>query len=282
MKNDLWIIFKDDVQKIFDHFSSTFDLKILFYSVEGEIIKVGLNRPNSSYCRLIQDKLYGLEACLEIDRKGREKAKASAKTVDHFCHAGIKDLFTPIFGEGKLLGFIGFGQFRQTANVPPKVMADWSRKGLNSAELSAAFRQLPFYSKKKENDIKELFTFLFDYIVSQQMIAAKGDLVLHQAISYIHAHIDGAIHLDDVAAFAGRSRSTISHLFQKKWKMGFKKTVMNIRFDKAEEYFRIAPHLKIKEVAERVGYDDSLYFSRIFKKYRKLSPRQYIRKINRG
>lgn len=282
VKHDLWIIFKDDVQKIFDHFSSTFDLKILFYSVGGEIIKVGHNRPNSLYCRLTQDKLFGINACLDIDREGREKAKRLGKTVDHFCHAGIKDILTPVFGEGHLLGYIGFGQFRQSAKVPPKVMAEWIRKGLSPAELTTAYLQLPYYSKEKEADIKELFSFLFNYIVSQQMIAAKGDLILHKALSYIQAHIDEPIRLGDVAAAVGRSRSTVSHLFKEKLNTGFKKSVMDSRFDKAQEYFRLAPHLKIKEVAEKVGYDDSLHFSRIFKKHRKISPRQYIRTMARG
>lgn len=282
VKHALWIIFKDDVQKIFDHFSSTFDLKILFYSVGGEIIKVGRNRPNSLYCQLTQDKLFGINACLDIDRKGRERAKALGKTVDHFCHAGIKDLFTPVFSDGNLLGYIGFGQFRQNGRVPPKVMTEWIRRGLSPADLTAAYLQLPYYSKEKENDIKELFSFLFNYIVSQQMIAPKGDLILHEALSYIQTHIDGPIRLSDVAAAVGRSRSTISHLFKDKLKTGFKKTVMDSRFDKAQEYFRDSPHLKIKEVAEKVGYDDALHFSRIFKKHRNLSPRQYVRTMDRG
>jgi AraC-like DNA-binding protein len=219
---------------------------------------------------------------LDNDREGREKAKNLRKTVDHFCHAGIKDLFTPVFSDGNLLGYIGFGQFRQNGRVPAKVMTEWVRKGYPPAELTDAYLKLPFYSKEKETDIKELFSFLFNYIVSQQMIAAKGDLILHEALSYIQTHIDGPIRLSDLAAAVGRSRSTISHLFKEKLKTGFKKTVMNSRFDKAQEYFRDSPHLKIKEVAEKVGYDDALHFSRIFKKHRNLSPRQFIREMERG
>ena len=279
MKDSLWIIFKDDVQNIFDHFSSTFDLKILFYSVGGEIIKVGRNRPNSRYCRFMQDKLFGINACLDIDREGRERAKAAGKTYGHFCHAGIKELFTPVFDDGRLLGYIGFGQFRQSGKVPAKVMKAWMGKGLDPAELTTAFLELPFYSKEKEADIRELFSFLFNYIISQQMIAAKGDLTLHKALSYIQAHLDGPIRLSEVAAAVGRSRSTVSHLFKERMKTGFKKTVLDIRFDKAQEYFRLAPHLKIKEVAERVGYEDALHFSRIFKKHRRFSPREYIRTL---
>ncbi len=282
MKHVFQVIFKDDVQKIFDHFSSTFDLKILFYSPEGEIIKVGLNRPNAPYCQLMQDKLYGIDACLSKDLALREKAKASGKIVDQTCHACVKDVVVPIFNDESLLGYIGYGQFRQTASLPPAIRAVIIRKGLNLTAAKTAFLQLPFYSKEKEAAIKELFSYLIDYIVSQHMIVAKGDLILYKAFSYIHAHINEKIDLDDIAKAVGRSRSTISHLFKKKMSFGFKRTVLNIRFDKAEEYMRIAPHLKIREIAERVGYEDSLHFSRIYKKHRMISPRQFMRKMNRG
>lgn len=35
--------------------------------------------------------------------------------------------------------------------------------------------------------------------------------------------------------------------------------------------------LKIKEVANEVGYEDSLYFSKVFKKITGVSPKEYIR-----
>jgi len=282
MKRYLKIIFKEDVQKIFDHFSSTFDMKILFYSPDGEIIKVGLNRPNALYCRLMQDNLFGVDACRAIDRKGQEEAKNLKRTVDHFCHAGVKDIITPIFSNGALLGFIGFGQFRQNRKIPLPVMTGWTRRGGGYAELKEAYYKLPYYSKEKEKHIKELFMFLFNYIVSQHMIMAKGHVIIQKALSYIQDHIEEPVQLGEVAAAVGRSRSTVSHLFKSKLDMGFKKTVMTIRFEKAEEYFRTSPHLKVKEVAEKIGYEDPLYFSRVFKKYRKLCPRQYIRHLDAG
>ena len=281
MNDALEVIFGDDVQKIFDHFSSAFDLKILFYSRVGEIIKVGLNRPNSLYCRLMQNKLFGIGACVDQDREGRELAKALGATFGHTCHAGVRDFFMPIDIEGNLLGYVGFGQFRHGRNVPSGVMREWIRKGRNPATLRAAFLKLPSYTEGKEADIKELFSFLLNYIVSQRMIIMKGDVVLHKALSHIYSHIDGDIRLNDVAMGVRRSRSTVSHLFKTKLNKGFKKTVLDIRFSKAEEYLRMVPHLKIREVAEKVGYGDPLHFSRIFKKHRGLSPSQFVQRSSR-
>ena len=139
----------------------------------------------------------------------------------------------------------------------------------------------PTYTEGREADIKELFSFLLNYIVSQRMIIMKGDVVLHKALSHIYSHINGDIRLDDVAMAVRRSRSTVSHLFKTKLNKGFKKTVLDIRFSKAEEYLRMVPRLKIREVAEKVGYGDPLYFSRIFKKHRGLSPSHFVQRSSR-
>lgn len=277
MKPVLKIIFKEDLQKIFDHFSSIFDTKILFYSSEGEIIKVGLNRPNSQYCQLIQNKLYGIQSCLTTDQQKRNEARSKGKTIRFFCHAGLREALAPIYSDGELLGYMGFGQFRQNPHIPKKVLNDWVQKYKDPAELLKAYKKLPYYSREKEEDILGLFSILVHHIVSQHMVMAKGDFLLHKIISYVHSHVDRAISLSEVASVAGRSQSTISHLFKKKLNMSFKQAVMNIKFDKAEEYFQSSPHLNVSEVAERIGYSDPLYFSRIYKKYRKMSPSQFPR-----
>jgi AraC-like DNA-binding protein len=257
VKHVLKIIFKEELQKIFDHFSSIFDTKTLFYSSEGEIIKVGLNRPNSQYCQLIQNKLYGIQSCLTMDQQKRNEAKSKGKAIRYFCHAGLRE-----------------------ALVPKKVLNDWVQKYKDPTELVKAYEKLPHYSKEKEEDILELFTSLVHHIISQHMVIAKGDFLLHKIISYIHSHIDSVISLSEVSSFVGRSPSTISHVFKKKLNMSFRQAVMNIKFDKAEEYFQTSPHLKIGEVAEKIGYDDPLYFSRIYKKYRKISPSQFHKKYS--
>lgn len=280
MKHVLKIIFKEELQKIFDHFSSIFDTKTLFYSSEGEIIKVGLNRPNSQYCQLIQNKLYGIQSCLTTDQQKRNEARSKGKTIRFFCHAGLREALAPIYSDGDLLGYIGFGQFRQYRDIPKKVLDDWIQKYKDPTELVKAYEKLPHYSKEKEEDILELFSSLVHHIVSQHMVIAKGDFLLHKIVSYIHSHIDSVISLSEVSSYVGRSQSTISHVFKKKLNMSFKQAVLNIKFDKAEEYFQTSPHLKVSEVAEKIGYEDPLYFSRIYKKYRKISPSQFHKKFS--
>jgi hypothetical protein len=106
MRKPLETILKSDVQKIFDHFSSCFDIRILFYSTKGEELSVGLNQPDSRYCRLVQDKLFGEEACLAMDEMKRNEAAQMGSMICYECHAGLVEAIIPINFGGRLLGFV--------------------------------------------------------------------------------------------------------------------------------------------------------------------------------
>ena len=47
--------------------------------------------------------------------------------------------------------------------------------------------------------------------------------------------------------------------------------------EKAEEYFHQKPEMSIEEVAEKVGFQDQFYFSRLYRKYRGIPPSEYRR-----
>jgi AraC-like DNA-binding protein len=277
MKNLIKIIFKDQVQQIFDLFSSIFNIRILFYSAAGDIVKVGLNRPNSDYCSLIQEKLYGLDSCLELDQAKRAEAFEKKGMICFTCHAGLTEALTPLFVEEKLLGFMGFGQIRTSNHVPGRVMKDWENKFTPPA-LENAYKNLPLLEIEKINEILSLFSILIEYIMKNNLISLKGDLLLNQIITFLEDNLHRSISLKDVSNHIDRSESTVSHLLKKKLNQSFKQTVIQIKLEKADEYLQLVPKMKIKDIAAKIGYDDALYFSRLYKKNKQYTPREFQQK----
>ena len=70
------------------------------------------------------------------------------------------------------------------------------------------------------------------------------------------------------------STSYLSALFKKERDTTFNQYLIKIRMDKAREEL-IYTNKKIYEIATSVGYNDVYYFSYSFKKYMKVSPREY-------
>ena len=274
MNRILTPILDDNLQKIFDHFSSILDIRILFYSPTGEIIKVGLNRPNSNYCSLIQKELKGRQRCLELDDEKRNEAAAAKKTICYTCHAGLKESITPIYSDNILLGFIGFGQFRTEEQIPAGIKETWKTRE-DSEQLEAEYMSLPLFPPEKLDHILGLFSIIINHIVTHRLVTMKGDLLIFKIISWLKENIHLPLSLTETAEKFDRSESTISHLFNRKTGMSFKKNLILMKLEKAEEYLERYPDIKISEVAVKTGYEDPLYFSRLFRKYRGISPREY-------
>jgi two-component system response regulator YesN len=57
--------------------------------------------------------------------------------------------------------------------------------------------------------------------------------------------------------------------------------LIRLRIEKAKRLLAGHPHLEIKQVAAAVGYDDALYFSRLFKKETGLNPSAFKDSIDR-
>jgi len=267
-------VLKEDVQEVFDHFCACFNIRILFYSPTGKQLKVGLNRPNSDYCNLVQTHLYGLQACLDLDERKRREALAQGKMVCYQCHAGLVEAIKPVFYEGQLLGYVAIGQIRPDEAIPKGVAALW-RHRREIAVLDQAYRNLPCVPREKIDHILGLFSILVDYIVSRKMVILKGRSILEEVRSFIESNIEKNISISEAASHVSRSPSTVSHLFREKTGKSFKHYVIEAKLARAEEHMTNEPLTTVAKAAAGVGYPDPLYFSRIYKRYRNFPPSLY-------
>lgn len=80
--------------------------------------------------------------------------------------------------------------------------------------------------------------------------------------------------LDDVAEKVGRSASYFSHLLSQRKNKAFRQLLTEIRLKHAKQFLRETT-LGVQGIAEKIGYTDPNYFSRVFKEVEGISPRQY-------
>ena len=268
-------LFKKEIQEIFDSFTACFGIRINYFSPDIRELKVGLRKPVCTYCALIQDKLEMLDSCILSDKTRCEEAFETKELVSYTCHAGLHEAIHPVFFEDTVLGFVVIGQFRNTDTIPPHILNACLKKDISESRLTKAFTKVPLFDEKQTQNILNLFKILVKYIVSQQMIARKGNMLLNTIVHHIEENINKQITLSDISRLVGKSNSYISHLFKKNFDKSFSRMFIEMKLNKADEFFRIMPDLTIAEVAYKLGYENPLYFSRIYKKYRKMSPKEY-------
>ena len=100
-------------------------------------------------------------------------------------------------------------------------------------------------------------------------------------VKYIQEHFGEGLTLATLAGEFKMSESYISSLIKKRTGKGFGEHLMEVRIQKAQEYLRTTND-SIEAIAERVGYPDYFYFTKVYKKATGISPAAYRRKLRGG
>jgi YesN/AraC family two-component response regulator len=97
---------------------------------------------------------------------------------------------------------------------------------------------------------------------------------VQELIAYIDAQYDRDITVGELASLIHLSPNYISSLFKKETGLGIIDYLNRVRVEKAGELL-MNTSLKSYEVAEKVGFSDHSYFSRVFKRWKGCTPREY-------
>lgn len=112
-------------------------------------------------------------------------------------------------------------------------------------------------------------------IYNENELKSKLLLLQHlkNVITYIENNFTEKIDLERLSKIAGFSKGHFCRLFKQITGMSAIDYINNLRINKAFDLLK-SSDLNITEIAVSCGFNDSNYFSRIFKKHKKISPMQ--------
>jgi two-component system response regulator YesN len=100
-----------------------------------------------------------------------------------------------------------------------------------------------------------------------------------KAVDYIKNHFDRDLSLDEVARVVDVTPYYFSKIFKAEEGVNFIDYLTTLRVDEAKRLL-MSDECAVKEISQRVGYQDPNYFSRIFKKTTGFTPTEYKEKYN--
>lgn len=105
--------------------------------------------------------------------------------------------------------------------------------------------------------------------------------VIDSVKAYIDDNIEKRLTLQEVAGIFNFSPNYLSQLFARHTGEGFVDYITMRKVRRAKEMLR-GGEGRIYEIAERLGFDNSFYFSKVFKKVEGISPREYQQRLEKN
>ena len=128
-------------------------------------------------------------------------------------------------------------------------------------------------------EIEKWFLKFNDIFMEKFWIAYKCSRseILQKVVKYIEVHIMEPIHLSDAAAETGVSSAYLSTMFKKEMGYNFIEYVNLRKIELARQMLQDGK--MVYEVSELLGFENSTYFSRVFKRYTDVSPDIYRKQM---
>lgn len=150
--------------------------------------------------------------------------------------------------------------------------------------MNSCFRAI-FDSTKceKSMDLKSISNFynLLSILIEETGVISidntstkRQEIYIKQAIEFIDTNYSRKISIEEIAGYVGINRKYLSQLFSDILNIPPQNYLINFRLQKACDLLT-SSSLSINEISNSIGYNDPFIFSKIFKKYKGISPTSY-------
>jgi AraC-like DNA-binding protein len=272
MTSTLEYLVDKEALAILDHFTTLFNVRIAFFSNQQEEIAAGRAAQSCLFCRRVRNQLKMARFCRECDDHNFQRAATSRTLVSYHCHAGLLEAIYPVVVYERLIGYIMMGQCRTGESMNRKILEAWRRRFGESAGIENAFLLIPMMAGGKVESLLRFFRLIVQYIIDNNLVKVTNNVSVDIVAEFIRKNVHRKIALKQAADLIGRSPTTLTHLIKKTAGKSFKRLCLEIKLNEAEKLLKTMPGCTVAEAAQRTGFDDQFYFSRVFTKYKKVCP----------
>ena len=233
---------------------------------------IGATKPPCKYCHLLQYDLGLLPKCLQSDIDHIDQCRKQSRIVHYTCHAGLEEIVAPVFFGSNPIGFVMTGQFRIKSDVPNHIIEFCKNKNIDSEKIKRAYHKIPLIRPRKLHAMINILTIITKYIAySKYVMPTEADAVTY-LIQYMQENISEHLSLEKASKMTFYSKSTISHVFKRHVNKSFLKYQIELKLDEAQRILKTTPGITVSQVAFSLGFQDPLYFSRLYKKHKNKAP----------
>ncbi|MBO8433736.1 MAG: PocR ligand-binding domain-containing protein [Tyzzerella sp.] len=278
-----------DWEAVQDSLAKTSGMPIIMVDYKGT--PLSKHSMCSEFCiRIRSDEVLG-KYCEKCDSRGGAEAVRENKPYIYKCCFGLIDVAIPIVFKNTYLGSVLIGQVKCDDVDVEKILTLPINKSIveRLEKYIDSYNKIKTMSFDKINIVAYMLYDICNYIVARENIniksneksisnqessKIKGNKIIIKAKQYIEDNFENNISLNELADYCNVSSSYLSRLFVKETGESFSHYITKTKMDMAKEWLENSD-MSISEIGYSLGFNETGYFIRSFKKFVGMTPGVY-------
>lgn len=215
----------------------------------------------NDFCSEIHRSSEIAEKCTCSDNYLIEKCTKSGKYESHICHAGLYDAIMPVMKNGVLVCYVMMGRVRCSESPDCYNSGD---------EKEVRYSQVPFFTKEQ---IKSMSSLLSNILFDEAVYVEINDLA-EEIARYIKQHFMDDLRIGFLCEKFFISKNSLYRLFGNYYGITVNEYITTTRLDEAKKLL-CETNDTVYSICEKIGFGNSTYFCRLFKKRFQKTPAQF-------
>ncbi len=263
----------NDLQAILKDLHSVLGLNISLFDIDENLI-ASYPTVDSPFCRLIKQNPISREICRRCDHEAFERVKKTGEIEIYQCQFHLSEACVPIYSYGQLTGFLMMGQAKTDSLFDHDIIHKLARPYIDSeTDLKEAIKHIPIKTNHQILAFSTILEICANYLTSTNSITMEDDLA-NVAKKYIIENLDTDITMEVLCEKLYCSKAALTQHFKAAFGTTIHSFLIECRINRSCELLK-NKNLSIQQISSMCGFNDTSYFSKVFKKKCKLTPKQY-------
>ena len=273
------ILFNSDkLLRLVTNLQSFTGISTSIYDADGKGLLLGGD--HCEFCRLMNGCPEGHARCVASDAQAVRRCSVMRTSYGYRCHAGVNEMVLPIYDSGLPVAYLAFGQVLDS--TPPQQQWEAAARGLSwykgdMEELKKAFLNIRQLSGREMNAYAEILEALALYIRQEGIIRSAEYTDLQKLELYLDQHYMEPLSLGRISADLHVGTTKLCALAKKLSGGSTLTRIIAQRRVNAAKDMLLKSDAPVAVVAEKVGFSDYNYFTKIFKSITGITPSAYRR-----
>ena len=227
----------------------------------------------TEYCSIIRESEARHALCRISDESSCAKCQRDGRSVSYVCHAGVHETVTPIYFDELIIGYIMFGEYRQSADVAD-VRAYAIEQGIEPERLARAYERLRVLTPEQVlSTCNILKSCILRFWLSDAILLRETELS-EKIKRFIDENLNEPLTAEQICKNFFISRQRLYSLFGESFGVPIKQYVLEKKMERARDLLRASDH-SVAEIASMTGFSDYNNFIQRFKKMNGKTPLKY-------